>query len=86
MEGIILRDADILEQLGAVGILRAVCKVGRDTRFSDFTTAVENLRRNCANLPAQLRLARSRLLAVDKVQVLEAFLKAAAAEAQPALY
>jgi uncharacterized protein len=86
MEGIIVRDADILEQLGAVGILRAVSKVGRDTRFSDFTSAVEALRRNCASLPGQLRLDRSRSLAVDKVRVLAAFLKAAAAEAQPALF
>jgi uncharacterized protein len=86
MEGIILRDADILEQLGAVGILRAVSKVGRDTRFSDFTSAVETLRRNCDRLPGQLRLARSRSLAVDKTRILEAFLKAVAAEAQPSLF
>jgi uncharacterized protein len=33
-EGTALRDADILEQLGAVGILRTVSKVGRDTRFT----------------------------------------------------
>src|SRR5690349_6106414 len=40
MEGVILRDADILEQLGAIGILRTVSKVGRDTRFPTFTEAV----------------------------------------------
>ena len=34
IESTILRDADILEQLGAVGIVRTVCKVGRDTRFA----------------------------------------------------
>src|ERR1700722_15954918 len=32
IEGIIVRDGDILEQLGAIGVLRTVCKVGRDTR------------------------------------------------------
>jgi uncharacterized protein len=85
-EAIILRDADILEQLGAVGILRAVSKVGRDTRFSDFTSVVETLRRNFDSLPGQLRLARSRSLAVDKVRVLEVFLNGAAAEAQPSLF
>ena len=31
LEAVILRDADILEQLGAVGAMRAVCKIGRDT-------------------------------------------------------
>lgn len=86
MEGIILRDADILEQLGAVGILRSASKVGRDTRFSDFTSAVEALRRNCDNLPGQLRLASARSLARDRVRILEAFLRAADAEGQPALF
>src|SRR5664279_3785386 len=62
-EGVILRDADILEQLGAVGILRAVSKVGRDTRFSDFTAAVEVLRRSYESLPGQLRLPGARSLA-----------------------
>lgn len=85
-EGVIVRDADILEQLGAVGILRSVSKVGRDTRFSDFTSAVEGLRRNCATLPGQLRLARARALAAGKVRILEEFLEAAAAEGQPALF
>jgi uncharacterized protein len=33
VEGVILRDADILEPPGAVAVLRAVSKVGRDTRF-----------------------------------------------------
>src|SRR6202012_6155145 len=32
-EAVILRDADILEQLGAIGALRALVKVGRDTRY-----------------------------------------------------
>src|SRR5262245_41982051 len=35
-EGVLLREADILEQLGAVGVLRAVCKIGRDTRYATF--------------------------------------------------
>ena len=35
-EGMLMRDADILEQLGAIGILRVVSKVGRDTRFVRF--------------------------------------------------
>ncbi len=85
-EGIILRDADILEQLGAIGILRAVSKVGRDTRYPDFTSVVANLRRNCASLPGQLRLAAARALAVERVRVLETFLEAAAAEGQPSLF
>jgi uncharacterized protein len=47
MEATILRDADILEQLGAVGILRMVSKVGRDTRFPP----IHRCRNHTASLP-----------------------------------
>jgi uncharacterized protein len=86
IEAVILRDADILEQLGAIGIMRALAKVGRDTRFATFTPAVAALRRNLERLPAQLRLQRSRALAEPKLRVLAAFLDAADREAVPALY
>src|SRR5882762_2086418 len=56
-EGALLRDADILEQLGAIGILRTVSKVGRDTRFVTFSDAVRLLQRNARQLPQQLQLA-----------------------------
>ncbi len=80
-EGVILRDADILEQLGAVGILRAVSKVGRDTRYPTFADALSVLQRNLETLPGQLRLETSSQLAQPRVQVLRAFLEAAQAEA-----
>jgi uncharacterized protein len=80
-EGIILRDADILEQLGAVSILRTVSKVGRDTRFVSFADALRVLRTNANELPGKLRLETSRKLAVSRVQFLQAFLLAADAEA-----
>jgi uncharacterized protein len=80
IEGIILRDADILEQLGAIGILRTVCKVGRDTRFHTFADAVNSLRKALANLPAQIRLEPTRQLAEAKIAALENFLQAVDAE------
>ena len=80
MEGVILRDADILEQLGAVGILRNVCKIGRDTRFAVFPDVLRLLQKNLETLPAQLRLAGSRQLAEPRIQVLKTFLEAASAE------
>src|SRR5580765_4816877 len=43
-EGVLLREADMLEQLGAVGVLRTVSKIGRDTRFTLFRDAVHALR------------------------------------------
>jgi uncharacterized protein len=79
-EGVLLRDADILEQLGAVGILRIVSKVGRDTRFVRFSDALRVLRRNADELPEQLQLPCARRLAEPRLQVLRAFLEAAAAE------
>lgn len=80
-EGVLLRDADILEQLGAIAILRTVSKVGRDTRFVRFGDALRVLRRNVEELPAQLQLASARRLAEARVTILQAFLEAAAAEA-----
>jgi uncharacterized protein len=76
IEGIILRDADILEQLGAIGILRTVCKVGRDTRFPTFTDAVDSLRKALANLPPRIKLEPTRQLAQPKIAALANFLEA----------
>jgi uncharacterized protein len=79
-EGVLLRDADILEQLGAAGILRLVSKVGRDTRFVRFSDALAALQRNLKSLPAQLQLPSARLLAQPRLAVLRDFLEAARAE------
>jgi len=81
IEATILRDADILEQLGAVGILRTVAKVGRDTRFQIFTDAVASLLKALETLPPLLHLPRSKVLAEDRVRIQRAFLEAAAREA-----
>jgi uncharacterized protein len=75
-EGTLMRDADILEQLGAVGILRTVCKVGRDTRFVRLGDAWRVLRRNLEQLPAQLQLDSARRLAGPRVEILKDFLAA----------
>ena len=79
-EGALLRDADILEQLGAVGIVRTVSKVGRDTRFSVHGDAIRVLRENAERLPRQLRLASARRLAEARLAILKAFLNAIEAE------
>lgn len=80
IEGTILRDADILEQLGAVGILRTVSKVGRDTRFVLFSDALRVLHRNLDSLPEKLRLESARRLAGPRVEALKAFLESARQE------
>jgi len=86
LEATILRDADILEQLGAVGILRTVSKVGRDTRFPRFTDAVAALRRNLNELPGKIRLESTRRLAVPRLAILRDFLRAVDDESGPNLF
>jgi uncharacterized protein len=76
-EGVLLRDADILEQLGAVGILRTVSKVGRDTRFVLFSDALRVLRLNLEQLPGKLQLESARARAKKRLAILGAFLEAA---------
>jgi uncharacterized protein len=74
LEGTILRDADILEQLGSIGILRAAAKIGRDTRYPTFTSAAATLRKALADLPGRLHLETAKVLARPRVVLLEAFL------------
>ena len=80
LEGIILRDADILEQLGAVAVLRTVCKIGRDTRFKTFPDALRVLRKNAEHLPGQLKLPLAQALAEPRLAALRQFLAAADTE------
>lgn len=86
IEATILRDADILEQLGAIGILRTVSKIGRDTRFPSFTDAIAALRRALEHLPGQIRLHSTRRLAEPRIRILESFLEAVDDEAGPNLF
>lgn len=73
-EAEIIRDADILEQLGAIGICRTVAKVGRDTRFLNFADTAKVLKRNLDQLPGQLRLESARQLAAARIESLRTFL------------
>jgi uncharacterized protein len=86
LEAVILRDADILEQLGAIGILRAVSKVGRDTRYERFSEITPVLNKAVTELPAKLRLERARELAAPKIRLLTAFLGGVDAESAGALF
>ncbi len=80
LEATILRDADILEQLGAIGILRAVAKVGRDTRYPTFTPAVGYLKQTLDRLPSAIRLPSTRQMAEPRIRLLRAFLDGVEAE------
>jgi uncharacterized protein len=81
LESTILRDADILEQLGAIGIARTLAKIGRDTRFTTFTDAQTSLQRALDILPPLLRLPSSRPLLAPRLELHQSFLATLAAEA-----
>jgi uncharacterized protein len=85
-EAILLRDADILEQLGAVGALRALAKIGRDSRYPTFSSVIPVLRRAIDVLPGRLRTRSAQLLATPRIEVLRALLFAIEEEAGTLLH
>jgi uncharacterized protein len=86
MEGTLLRDADILEQLGAIGLLRAAVKIGRDTRYPSFTSILPVLHYAVDHLAHQTRLAPSKTMAHSRAEMLRSFLAAVKSEAGDLLY
>jgi uncharacterized protein len=75
-EGLLIRDADILEQLGAIGVLRAAVKVGRDSRYTNFSSIVPVLRHAVNHLANQTRLTSSKAMAESRAEMLRSFLEA----------
>lgn len=86
VEAILLHDADILEQLGAIGALRALVKVGRDTRYATYSSMLPVLRRAADELPGKLRLESARRLAESRVAALRALIAAIEEEAGELLF
>jgi uncharacterized protein len=80
VEASIARDADILEQLGAIGITRTLAKLGSDTRYCTFTEALHALKKQLADLPDQLRLDTSKTLAIPRTQIMQSFIDSLEAE------
>jgi uncharacterized protein len=85
IEATLLRDADILEQLGAIGILRTAAKLGSDTRFHTFADARDSLQHALKTLPQEITLEATRELAGPRIRVLRDFLTALDTEAGPHL-
>ena len=86
MEGILLRDADILEQLGAIGVLRAAVKVGRDTRYPTFSSILPVLDYAVNHLANRTRLPQTKVMAQSRAEMLRSFLAAVHNEAGNLLY
>jgi uncharacterized protein len=81
IEAVLLRDADILEQLGAIGAIRAFTKVGRDTRYQNFYEVLPVLRRALRDLPGKLRLTSAQEMAVPRIEALGLFISSLEKEA-----
>lgn len=73
-EGTILRDADLLEQLGAVAVMRTTAKIAQDTRFITFADAARSLDKALATVPPQIRLGKTKELAEPRIAALRSFL------------
>jgi uncharacterized protein len=86
VEAVLIRDADILEQLGAIGAMRALVKIGRDTRYPTYSSVMPVLRHAVDNFPRLLRLTKAKLFAVERVQVLVTLIAAIEAEAGEHLF
>jgi uncharacterized protein len=86
LEAVILRDADILEQLGAIGALRALVKVGRDSRYTTYSEVLPVLEKAVTLLPDKLRTESARRLAIPRIAALKALLAAVQSEAGALLY
>lgn len=86
IEAVLLRDADILEQLGAVGLFRAVAKTGRDSRFPTFSSVLPVLRQAVEHLPGKLLLTPSRKLAEPRLELLRKVILALEEEAGRLLF
>ncbi|MGA8088832.1 MAG: HD domain-containing protein [Terracidiphilus sp.] len=86
VEGMLIRDADILEQLGAIGILRAAVKVGRDSRYPNFSSIVPVLSNAVNHLANETRLIGSKPMAESRARMLRSFLDAIYHEAGDMLH
>lgn len=81
IEAILLHDADLLELLGAIGLLRTISKVGRDTRyptFSDILPVIEHHQ----TLAGELLTETARELAKSKLALMRQFILQAMDESQ----
>jgi uncharacterized protein len=86
LEAKIARDADILEQLGAIGITRILAKLGSDTRFLTFTDALHALKKQLETLPNKLHLEESKKLAASRIELMGSFIQSLESEGGQYLY
>ena len=85
LEAALLRDADMLEQLGAVGALRAFIKVGRDA-LPDILLGGAGAAKGNRRVAARVAHGALSPVAAPRVEALRGFLDAIESEASELLY
>ncbi len=86
IEAVLLHDADILEQLGAIGAFRTISKIGRDTRYATFSSVMPVLRSTVESLPGKLCTNTAKELAIPRVELLRIMIAAVDKEAGDLLF
>lgn len=81
IEAILLHDADLLELLGAVGLLRTISKIGRDTRYQTFSDILPVIEHH-QTLVRELLTDTARELAKSKLALMRQFILQASEECQ----
>jgi len=81
LEAVLLREADTLDFLGLVGVIRALARVGLDHRVPDIPAALERVEVLHQRLPAKLVTPAGRKLAAIKTRHARSYLDAIRCEA-----
>ncbi len=73
-EAIVVRDADLLDFLGSIGIARILIRVGTDTRTPDIKSAISWIEKNLKTIPESLITARAKQIASKRKNEMVRFL------------
>lgn len=80
VEAIVLHDADTLDFMGTVGIVRLIAIVGREDWTPDLPSAVRLIRRFAEELPGALHTNAARIMGIERTAQMESFLQSLAEE------
>lgn len=80
IEAVLFRDADTLDFLGAIGVVRIFALTGKHRWATDIEVAEATVRKNAAELPAKLTTPAARTIGAERVAEMNEFLARLAGE------